>query len=509
MIYDGLMMKNKWLLLFGMVFCFTTISFAQPRFIYNPVFFARADQPIEISIRIDGNVSASDEMRIYFRTKGNESYDYIVSEKYGEEFRGSIPAQSASVGKIEYFFTFLYGGNIYTLPESNPYYEPFEIQITPVEPGNTITVRQPVSPLVAKKPRNSGNLLSLSTEKYLILSPENEERLMGEDVVIAVSLFFETGEIDIYKTKLLLDGRQVKPELSENLITYVPPHISEGRHEVDLNFIRSDGKEYEPVRRRFQVMSARRGGMVTLPFVSGASGNIYAESRSESYSGIRQNTNLTGGRLRGKTGFLHYGTRFYITSLENKNFQPRNRFLFWVEAKFFNLYGGDTSPRFSELILYGKRIRGFNVQLNLKLINFDFVMGQTYRSVKGISLNQLIIDPATQDTSYYNPATGDTVQNPISRYGTYDQNLLGLKVTFGRRRGSHLGFSAIKVKDDINSIQSGLKPKDNVVVGSDLQIAMFSNRFRWKTEGAFSILTDDISGGSLTKSNIDSLTGES
>ena len=41
-----------------------------------------------------------------------------------------------------------------------------------------------------------------------------------------------------------------------------------------------------------------------------------------------------------------------------------------------------------------------------------------------------------------------------------------------------------------------------------MQFSFFNNRLRWKSEIALSVLTDDISGGPLSKADIDSLTGE-
>ena len=494
--------NKKYLLLLSILLGFSSVSWSQIRIIHSPIFFAKANTAIEISVRVDGGVTAADEMRIYFRIQNEESYEYLVMENFGDEFRGSLPAQTQEVGQIEYFLSLVQGGNVHTLPEANPYYEPFEIQITPGEARQEIA--PPLQPILSQP---AADQLALIEEKYLILTPENGERVEMEDLVIAVSIFFEPGEIDLLKTRLLIDGVLVQPELSENLITYVPPRVSEGQHEIDLYFVHPDGKDYQPVRWRFQAVSAARGGMRTLPLIANASGNIYTETRSDKYSGNRLDYSLIGGQFRGRQGSVRYGTRFYVTSLEDKGFQPRNRFLVWVDTKLLDIYAGDTSPRLSELMLWGKRVRGVNAQLNLKFINFDFVMGQTYRPVNATLIRDFVFDPITGDTVKTN--TGAYLkQDRVSRYGTFKQNLLALKTTFGSVTGSHVGISVVKVKDDINSVQNGLKPKDNVVVGSDLQFFFLNNRLRWKSEIALSLLTDDISSGALSKADIDSLTGE-
>jgi len=312
-------------------------SLSQVRIIHNQVTFAKENQPIDITARIEGQFSAADEMRVYYRSEGTESFQYIIIDYMGNEYRGQLPAQMLSVGKIDYFLTLVQGGTIITLPESNAYYQPFSIQITPGE-----EINQPLVPVELPPP--TADQMALEEGKYLILSPENGQTINSDEVVIAVSLFFEPGEIDVYQSKLFVDQRTVQPELSEDLITFVPPRISEGEHEIDLYLFSPDGKGYQPLRWRFQIISPSRGGTVSRPLVAGATGSIYAESRSEKYSGHKINNNLIGGQFRGKKGMLNYGTRFYMTSLEDANFQPRNRFLFWLDMNLIKLYVGDTNP---------------------------------------------------------------------------------------------------------------------------------------------------------------------
>jgi len=465
--------------------CIWNSAQAQVRIIHNPVLFAKQGQPVEVTASVEGEIKASDELRVYYRYGTEESYQYIILESRGNEFSGEIPPSPAGVKRLQYFLSLIHGEQIVTLPESNPFYNPFEVDLTPAAGGEQAPSSAPPASIGKKKPAVKGRVLS--PKEYLILSPERGQRLEAEDVVIAVSLFLEPGKVDVQKTKLYLDGRQVRPEVSPNLITYVPPTISEGPHTVSLVFTGTDGKPFAPIRWSFFVGRISAPGLRALPLLAGAEGNIYVESKVERYSGNKLVNNQIGGQFRGKQGFLRFGTKFYVTSLESRRYQPRNRFLFWLDARYFRFYAGDASPRFSELVLWGKRVRGFEGVLDTRFFGLDFVMGQTYRPVEGKVL------------------TGVIQPDSIVGYGTFAQNLYGLRARLGTERGFHLGINLLKVKDDVGSIRYGLRPKDNLVVGLDILLSLWQDRIRWKTSTAFSLLTDDISPGALSKAEIDSI----
>ena len=494
-------MKNLFRFSFGLFFIVLLASAAigQVRIVHTPPNFAVENTPIHITAYLENTSSSTVQMRLYFRALGEESFQYLEMENLGNEFAGVLPPQPQRVQKLQYFLMAIDGGMVVTLPEENPYYEPLEIQITPAE-----TIREEQASKAPISPPAGGKYLTLPKDSFLILSPDPSETYLPNEVIIAVSLFLPSEDLDIDQTSVEVDGRPIVAEVSLNLITATIPQISPGRHLVEIFLRRPDARVYEPIRWQFLVRRSKkelRATSVTL--IPGIRGKIYAESKTEKISGRKLDNNQLGGRLQGQQGFLQFGTNFYVTSLEKKNYQPRNRLLIWADLRFLKLYFGDTSPRFSELVLWGKRVRGFDAQLNLGFINFDFVKGQTARAIEA-TLADCVIDSVTQDTLFINPTTGDTITTNICRYGTFQRDLTGLRVSFGKGHHFQWGLNLLKVKDDINSIQYGLRPKDNLVLGTDILIAGVNNRFWWTTEVAFSMLTDDISGGALSKADIDS-----
>jgi hypothetical protein len=93
------------------------------------------------------------------------------------------------------------------------------------------------------------------------------------------------------------------------------------------------------------------------------------------------------------------------------------------------------------------------------------------------------------------------------KLGTYQRKLFVIRPYFGLGQKFQLGFTYLHSKDDLNSIHFGARPKENVVVGSDLTIGIDNQRILFKAQGAFSIFNNDISTGNFTDELIDSLFG--
>jgi len=172
----------------------------------------------------------------------------------------------------------------------------------------------------------------------------------------------------------------------------------------------------------------------------------------------------------------------------------------WIGAKF-----GDTNPTFNELMLWGRRVRGFEAYIKLGFINLEFVTGKTNRKVEGIAY---VLDPANPvPPNYIHPVSGQSVTSitGIYRTGTFDQTLMAIRPSFGSGKNFQFGLNLVKVKDDAESIENGTKPKDNVVIGPDIMLAFDNHRIELKASAAFSLLADDISTGALSTEDFDSL----
>ena len=498
------------------VFGSVNLSQGQIKIVHLQPAIGRVNRPIPIEVRLENDGTMTDQVRVYYKSIKNASYKYIELQPAGQGYRGEIPPQPLSAEKVQYFIMVIprIGGPV-TYPEVNPFYEPLEIQIIPKE---TIHEEMPKKrPPVQKgekkssekgvQPRRNAILPELDQSDYVILTPDPGSSIRAEDAFISVSILADSGIVDPSKTVVLLDGRKLQFKASEYLVTAVPPEITPGRHLIAVVFHDPKGRQFRPIRWRFTVEGPGKRGALSLR--QSVRGNVFLSTRQERVSGRSLADNRIGGNLSLRKEAFQLGTRFNITSQEDRNFQARNRFLFWMRMPWVKFQFGDTSPAFTELILSGKRVRGVNAQVDLGIFHLNVAAGQTNRGIEGNAYIK-ILDPLTGDSLYINPVTGDTLtskfigENQVARYGTYAQNLWGLHLAVGKPAGFLWGLSLLKVKDNVHSIRRGIRPKDNLVLGTDLSLAVDRGRFRWQSEAAFSVLSEDISNGAISKTEIDS-----
>ncbi|RMD87083.1 MAG: hypothetical protein D6813_14060, partial [Calditrichaeota bacterium] len=269
--------------------------------------------------------------------------------------------------------------------------------------------------------------------------------------------------------------------IDQYVITYTTSRLRPGKHQVLIQGYLASGQLIPTVRWHFFV-KGREGGAATEVTLNG---RVFAETRQENISRIGFTANNLGGDMSVKYGVIRTDAHVFLTSRESSRFQPRNRYTFNVELPLLGVTFGDTYPYFNELMLWGKRVRGIYGRLHFGFINFDVVHGQTNRKV----------------APEFDPTT-----NAITRFGTHEQNLLGLRTSFGSGKHFQLGFNLVKVRDDVNSLNPGESsetPKDNLVLGSDLLIALDNRRIELKASAAFSLLTNDITNGPLSKQKIE------
>ncbi|MFQ5770822.1 MAG: hypothetical protein ACE5HX_09810, partial [bacterium] len=321
----------------------------------------------------------------------------------------------------------------------------------------------------------------------LILSPEQGEQFdAGEEILIAASFGFVESAIDNSSINIFVDGANVtlEAEISDNVLTYSKSDFQPGKHQVLIQGYYASGAALPAVNWSFTVT-----GEITKPKTdSFVRGLVFAETRQENISDVGFSDNNIGGNLAGKYGKAQFDGRLYLTTRENGRYQPRNRFSLNVELPVLGFTIGDTYPRFNDLMLWGKRVRGIYGRLHLGFFNVDIIHGQTVRRVAPVTT----LDIAGQDS--------------LVSFGTHRQNLFGIRQSFGSGRNFQLGFNLLKVRDDSTSLKAGefsIAPKDNLVVGSDLLIAFANHRIEFKASGAFSLVTNDITPGSLSKTEIE------
>ena len=379
------------------------------------------------------------------------------------------------------------GGKTETYPLQNAETSPLKATIRPVDPKN-LEVR--------------------------LLSPEQGETVAAEDLVVAVSLFYASDDVNRRGTKLYLNGVDVTAQaiFSDDVLLYSPANFPRQLN-LGVQFLRVElydtgGALYHTVESNFNLSTATAIAAQESRFRMGVDGTL--EARNEDV-GATKNTFLRGQlRANGMFSALTFGSNIFMTNEEKSDRQPQNRFLAYGDLDFLKIQVGDAFPKFPSYIVSGKRVRGVTANLFLKFFNVDVSFGEAVRSIDGALLRDSTITYADASAAAARPL--NTVPKSGLTYsfftpGTYSRSFLAVRPSFGSGENFQLGFTYLKSKDDVGSIRHGILPQENMVLGSDILIAFDNQRFRLEGQASLSLTNKDITKGSFTDADYDLIAG--
>lgn len=442
----------------------------QARIIHVPVQVATEGKPLTFEVTVEEAPQGVEKVTLFYRKPGQYVYDYLETF-VGEQNRYIITLDGIYLTRngLEYYLLVeLKDGSEISFPEVAPATIPLEILVSPAE-----------------------EVGALETPTVMIISPLEGETVTSEDLVIAVSLFDVADEIDISATKLLLDGRNVTPKakVSLSLVSFVPDKITPGRHTAELQLRNKVGESLPSLKWSFRVKRGRREAEKVFVL----KGSAFGDTRYEKIHGKGKSYIKGSLKMQGNYGWQNYRAKLFLTNQEKPDLQPRNRYAFGIMYPWVKLNLMDFNPKFSELILRGKRVRGVQSIVELGWFQLNAVYGETERNIEG----KTELDTATT------AAGEDSIFTKITKSGTFKRNLLGIRTAFGRGKKFRWGLSFLKAKDDVESIDFGTSPKDNLVLGSDLFIGLDNRRVIFESEVAFSLLNNNIAPGSFTKADLE------
>lgn len=454
-------------ILLGVVILLALSGRAQERIIHHPPEGVRAGEDLLLTCRIEGVTSSVSLARLFYRESKEEKYKYLFLQESEQEWRALIPASDVRGQYLQYIFAFqLQDERVLSYPEKIDQMMPEEIVILP-----------PSAPAV---PRSEA--AREKSTPVQILTPEADQIFEQGAVLIAAAFLPDAVQSD--SITLLLNGRDITSlaVTSDYVISYEAQQLAAGTHRLLLSAKDRTGGQLAPVQVSFYIREPRRR---TAP-PSRFTGRVFAEGRYEDISEQNESFAMGGAEFHGDYGSLHVRGRLFLTSLEEGHEQPRDRFSLAVEHKHFNFEAGDIYPRYNDLMMWGKRVRGFAGGVRAGRFQLETVFGQTYRAVEG-------------QTEY----NGDELI--ITQYGTFAQNLFGLRPSLNFDRRVVAGLSLLKIKDEINSITYGVRPKDNLVLGPDMLLSFDKGRAELRAFAAYSMLTLDTRTGVFSKQDIQNI----
>ncbi len=445
-------------------------------------------------LRIDAeliNATVVQNVEIAYRSFGQTTYKVSQMSLVGNMASVVVPPADLIQPFLEYYLvlTKTNGTPPETYPELNPAEHPLKIDLQQAGEGKESSI--------------------------IILSPEKNDNITPEDLYISYSLLRADSTINPASIKTYIDGIDISGNAvrSGNLVVVRPSMILEsGKHTVRVEVFDTQGNSAENISWDFS--SSTPG--ITTPSAGVPSWKYHYSAQAETRNENIQEVVTPYNRLR-LSGTAEYGQyhllgNLYVTNEEKEDRQPQNRYYIGGEASWLKLGYGDQYPIFPEFILNGIRVRGLGANLSLGGFNLDVANGDIVRhvesdTIKTFPADSLLAEQQKDPTGAYGvyDATTTPVRWAKFSYGTYDRKLFAIRPSFGNRDGGHVGFSYLKSSDDINSIQHGIRPKENLVVGSDLLMPFDSRRVELTAQVAMSATNTDITGGTFSDEKIDSL----
>jgi hypothetical protein len=456
---------------------------------------AKEKNPLSISAELFGseNISA---MNIAYKFFGQNEYKKMEMLVAGNTASVTIPAEEVLPPYVEYYLIIgLKSGSTETYP---------------------LDVDKGVNPLQV-----AVSAISEKDKQIIVLSPTAGEMISQEEMLISISFVRAPDNIDVSKTKIYINDQDLTSSamIAGDLIVLsgenVAVGIGTGARLLKVDVYDKDGKLYHSVTRSFQAVSAEVAASVSSRWKY--NGFIKGESRNENYNSTATWYNNLSAEMNSTYDQWRFNGFAYLTSEEKSDRQPYNRYTASIQGgDWLDLKVGDAFPRFPNIILDGQRVRGVTGSINLGTVNLQATYGETVREVEGSFQRD-----ANGNVLYYNANNvplGTNIIKINSKYGypyaavnlgTYNQKLLAIRPSFGSGENFQLGFTYMHAKDEPSSIEFGARPQENLVLGTDLMFAFDEQNIMFTSQAAFSLLNKDISTGTLSNTQIDSLFGGS
>lgn len=454
---------------------------------------AGAPITIQVTLRQGG---AIERLYLLHRAFGTNQFTPVLMDLYGNTARVTLPSSITVPPFVEYYFVLIDRSG-----KAEPY--PFGETPDPLRTPPGVTLQLPV------------RTIDETDSQVTFLSPDPGGVLETEEVVISVSLLRADSLVVKRGTQIFLDGADVTSSavFSGDLIILVPESagktLGPGPHRVGVRLYDRNGNMYRVASLSFFVKGDVQYTL-SSPILPGLAYNlsVYGESRNESVSSTDTWYNRAGYSFTGTYGLWRVVSNGFLTSDERSDRQPQNRFYAGVEHPRVRVGYGDAYPLFPDLVLSGKRVRGGHAVARLGFVNLDASFGTTQRAVEGIvaevfPAESLAARQAQNPGAVYGKVS-DTQWGNV-QYGTYTRDLFAVRPSFGSGETWQLGFSVMGSADDPSSIQYGIRPQENVVLGSDLLAKFDAGRIQFTAQGAFSAFNSDVSSGNITDERIGQL----
>lgn len=429
------------------------------------------------------------ESYLFYRSFGEQTFRAVEMNNMGNRIVGTIPGTYVTFPYIEYYIKLISSdGKEVLLPEG--------------------------APTQSNLYRINVQREETSDEEIIILSPDVNEPITIEEFFLAISFLRVSDKVKRELTKIFINEHDVSSYLLITTDIGIIPqgkvkNIFPGKNLLKVILYNKEGKPIKFLDYIFRIVTPKELEKISAGRVFKYNGIAQVESSNENLKSGKYNLNRLSMNFNSSYGIINTQLTLFLTNEEKPNIQPQNRYSFNLDAKWFKLSLGDHYPIYPSLIMGGKRLRGITATLETGPFNLQASFGEITRKIEGTLLEVLSREEATPSPDII-PVDSAKFGQPFARaeIGTFQRKLFVVRPYFGSGKNFQLGFSYLHSIDNVNSIDLGARPKENVVIGSDLTIGIDNHRVLFRAQGAFSVINNDISLGNFSDKIIDSLFGE-
>lgn len=399
-------------------------------------------------------ISEISRVSLFYRQFGQTDFRTLEMRLMGDSASVDIAASEVLPPSIEYYVLVeTQAGGTETFPIENPTDVPNRITIEPK---------------------------SAAPSEAIIMSPAEGEQLVVGETYISISFVYAGSNIDKSKTKIILNGVDLSSKATafDDLLIVppdaIPSTIPPGSLQLQVDVFDTTGTQVKSLKRKFSIQTPEQATVEKPIFVY--NGSALAESRNEDIKGTKRTYNRLDVRVNSVTAdFLKTNANLLLSSEEKPENQPQNRYFLGLDAKYVKLGIGDAYPQFPNLIMDGRRVRGFTGDILLGYFNLNATKGEIVRAV----------------------------QDSIPR--TLRRTITTVRPSFGKGENFQWGFTYLKSKDEFDALTAHIvKPQENLVVGTDIKASMDDHRIIFNAQTSLSLSNIDISTSSFNADSVDS-----
>lgn len=311
----------------------------------------------------------------------------------------------------------------------------------------------------------------------LILSPDADEVILPEDVYISLSFVYAPDVVDMRKTKIFLNALDISSramvvgDLMIIASEMIPDELKRNTLALTVQVFDTAGALYATLRRSIVIKGEHDPGSESIAWL--VTGSAQAESRSEYNRGTSAVYNRLDMRANSTYGILRTTANIQLTSEEHSENQAQNRYFVGFDTRFLTLGLGDTYPQMPSTLMDGSRVRGISLNGGYGAVHVSAASGEIVRETK----------------------RNDEIQ-------TYRRTLTVVRPSFATGEHFQFGFSYLHAKDDWSEPVT-LKPRENIVAGTDISVLVDDRHIEWTAQASMSMCNMDISSPAFTTDSID------